>query len=174
VAIKSSALFPADNVTCTFGNAVVPGSIRISGSVQPGNSTQLLRLLLLSCESPQLQPADVDLTVTMTSGSYTSTFVAPFTFYAERRLVELEEQGSLNIWPPWIDISGSDNITIRGEGAFSFNDHPRLRLVQQQNMTSDSGSHASSRRLLSDPGAQSSSSEIAFRRMLDASTVALS
>jgi hypothetical protein len=170
VAIKSGALFPADNVTCTFGTAVVPGNIRISGSVQPGNSTQLLQLLVLFCQSPQFMPADVDVTVTLTSGSYTSTVVAPYTFYEERRLVELEEQGSLNIWPPWIDISGSDNITIRGESAFSFNDHPRIRLVQQEKKTPNSRSQA--RLLLSEPRAKCSPSEIALRKVLDAGTQA--
>jgi hypothetical protein len=132
VAIRSPALFPAENITCTFGTAVVLGNIQVSGSIQPGSSKQLLQLLVLSCETPQFEPADVDATVTLTSGTYTSTFSAPFAFYEERRIVELEQQGSLEVQPPWIDFSGKDNITIRAEGAFSFMDHPRLRLVRQQ------------------------------------------
>jgi hypothetical protein len=131
VRITSTALFPADFVACAFGPTSVPGTIRIAGSVQPGTSAQLLQLLALTCKAPPTAtPAAVALRVTLTSGTFINSFdYSYFTFYNAQRIVDLEKGGQLSIEPPWIDVSGSDNITIRGAAIFSPADTPRLRLT---------------------------------------------
>ena len=129
VVVTSAALFPADTAVCNFGARPVPGNFSIVGSVQPGTAPQLLSLLRLTCVSPAADPAVADISVVLTSGAYTKTLVAPFTFYDEKMITALEETGSLGINPPWIDFSGSDNITIRGDGLFTLGDSPRLRIA---------------------------------------------
>ena len=132
VRLTSSALFPADTVKCAFGTANSNGTIAISGNILPGNSAQLLQLLQLTCPTPVAaipSAQSVQLTVTLTSGTFSNSFSAPFAFYDEARVQQLETQGTLRITPPWIDISGQDNITIRGDGIFATSDTPRLRLT---------------------------------------------
>jgi hypothetical protein len=130
VTLTSAALFPADKVTCTFGSLAVPGSVSISGAVQPGNAAQLLLLLRLSCITPPADASVVQLRVTLVSGSISFSLETQFLFYNEQRIVELEGAGGLTINPPWIDVSGRDNITLHGDSLFSLADRPKLRISE--------------------------------------------
>ena len=129
VRINSTALFPADNATCTFAGTATAGSLAIASSVQPGNAAQLLKLLVLNCAAPVAAPAAAPLVVTLTSGTFSNEFETSFTYYDEQRVTQLESSGALSITPPWIDISGSDNITIRGDAIFALTDTPKIRLT---------------------------------------------
>jgi hypothetical protein len=65
--------------------------------------------------------------VTLVSAAHTATLAAPFTFYDPTVLAEQQTSGLLQLTPRWLDISGSDNITVSGSNLFASGDNVKLR-----------------------------------------------
>lgn len=70
------------------------------------------------------------LQVTLTSGPFTTSSTALYAVYDSSELAAAEASGNLVISPPWIDISGSDEIRIvTATPSFASTDRPRLRIT---------------------------------------------
>jgi hypothetical protein len=87
----------------------------------------------LTAGVPQVVLTAHVLQVVLTAGALSASARAVFALYDDGALVAAEASGALTLRPPWVDVTGADNLTLVASGIalFSPTDRPRMRVTAQ-------------------------------------------